>query len=139
MKPIVEVGNLWDRIYRIASADFPELKMKPPGQKGAQSKWLIFKADLPARVTIDWKITKATMDLSFWKGAKTAPSQLISLSSLPHGATFEVVGQTTVIRVPLSRTCLDWTEMADAEIRAGLTTARQLLRFYSDKLTREVG
>jgi serine/threonine protein kinase len=128
------VGNLWVRIYRIAKTEFPELKMDPPGEKGAQSKWLIFKADLPPRVTIDWKITKATMDLSFWKGAKNAPTQPISLSSLPPGVTLGRLGETTAISVPLSRPPSDWTQMADDEIRAGLGTACKLLRFYGENL-----
>jgi len=134
MAPVVEVGALWERIYRMATTEFSELNMNPPGEKGAQSKWLVFKANLPPRVTIDWKITKATMDLSFWKGAKNAPTQEISLSSLPAGARLGLLRDTTVISVPLSRPPSDWTQMGSDEIRAGLGTARQLLSFYRENL-----
>jgi hypothetical protein len=130
MVPVLEVGDLWDRVYQIAKVEFPELKMNPPGEKGAQSKWIIFKADLPPRVTIDWKITKATIDLSFWKGAKNTPTQSIDLSPLPSGATLGRLGDTTAISVPLSRPPSEWTQMANGEIRAGLGAAVQLLQYY---------
>jgi hypothetical protein len=134
MVPVVDVGNLWERIYQIAKAEFPELKMNPPGEKGAQSKWIIFKADLPPRVTIDWKITKATIDLSFWKGAKNTPTQPINLSSLPSGATLGRLGDTTAISVPLSRPPSEWTQMADGGIRAGLEAAVKLIQYYRNNL-----
>ena len=66
--PAPEVTSLWQRIYQIANSEFPALGMKLPKEKGSNSSWVVFKADLPPRVTIDWKITKATVELSFWGG-----------------------------------------------------------------------
>lgn len=132
LTPVVEVGNLWNRIYEIADREFPDLKMAVPSRKGSQSKWMIFKAKLPSRITIDWKITKATVDLSFWKGAVHRPIQSINLSPLPGGATLEQLGDTIAIRVPVMRPPAEWTEMTDDQIRAALTAALELLRFYEN-------
>ena len=135
MAPVEHVGNLWNRIFQIANAEFPELEMKSPGEKGAQSKWLIFKANLPPRITIDWKITKATVDLSFWRGAIGAPTGPVNLSPLPTGATLMRLGETMAISIPLSRPPREWTEMPDDQIRSGLRAASMLLRFHRENLT----
>jgi hypothetical protein len=86
LTPAPKVTNVWERIYNVALKEFPFLQMPAPSAKGSQSKWIIFKADLPPRITIDWKITKAVVDLSFWKGAVLTPVHAIDLSRRPrHG------------------------------------------------------
>ena len=134
MVPVAQVGSLWDRIYRVAATEFPDLRMNPPSEKGGQSKWIIFKADLPAKITIDWKITKATVDLSFWPGAVHRPVQSINLSGLP-GAAVKLLGATTAISIPVSRPPADWTELTDDQVRHGLQVAADLLRFYRSNPT----
>jgi hypothetical protein len=106
--------------------------MAPPSDKGSQSKWIIFKADLPPRVIIDWKITKATVDLSFWKGASRRPAQSTNIESLRAGAALAKLGETDAITIPTTRPPAEWTEMEDRHIRDGLEAALQLLRFYKE-------
>jgi len=132
LAPDFQVTDLWTRIYRIASVEFPSLGMAPPSDKGSQSKWIIFKADLPPRVTIDWKITKATVDLSFWKGASRRPAQSTNIESLRAGAALAKLGETDAITIPTTRPPAEWTEMEDRHIRDGLEAALQLLRFYKE-------
>jgi hypothetical protein len=123
-------SNFWERVYQIASSEFPDLKMRAPSKKGSQSKWIIFKAGLPARITIDWKITMDAVDLSYWKGAFHTPIPSINLSELRPGATTEALGETATIRVPLSRTPALWIEMTNDQIQDGLKAASELLGFY---------
>ena len=80
LTPVAEIGELWLRIYAIASSKFPALQMKHPGEKGLGSHWVLFKADLPPRITIDWKIKQGTVDLSFWKGAPHYPNGNVDLT-----------------------------------------------------------
>ena len=128
--------SLWDRIYRIANAEFPDLGMKPPKAKGSNSNWVIFKADLAPRVTIDWKISKATVELSFWKGASPAPARAPDFSDLDgYGAgrpSFQTVGETKTIRVPLSRPPPDFVTIGEDLIREALRAAQGLHRFYRE-------
>ncbi|MCK1624628.1 PD-(D/E)XK nuclease family protein [Bradyrhizobium sp. 160] len=53
--PAPNVTAMWQRIYEIARAEFPALGMKAPTDKGEQSWWVIFKGNLPPRITVDWK------------------------------------------------------------------------------------
>jgi hypothetical protein len=124
------VGNLWRRIYRIANSEFVMLKMPMPTEKGSQSKWLIFKANLPPKITIDWKFTKGTVDLSFWKGAKHRPSEATVLSSLRAGASREIFGETIAISLPLEKPPAEWTDITDDQIRDSLRAASELLVYY---------
>ena len=94
---------------------------------------VIFKADLPARITIDWKIKNGVIDLSFWKGAVHAPSDAIDLSTLPAGSKVTKLGDTVAVRVPMESSQTNWVNLSDKEIRAGLTIAHQLLRFYKEQ------
>jgi hypothetical protein len=128
LTPAPKVTNVWERIYNIALQEFPLLQMPAPSAKGSQSKWIIFKADLPPRITIDWKITKAVVDLSFWKGAVHKPLPSIDLSM--RGASVAKAGETVVIRVSVSRPPASWIEMTDSQIRDGLSAAVELLKFY---------
>ena len=128
--PIAEVGNLWARIYDIALAEFPQLQMTEPKDKGAQSKWIIFKMDLPSGVTIDWKVTKPSMELSFWKKALTRPSENIELTSLGPSAEYKKLGDTDAITIPLARPPAEWTALTDNGIREALQIADKLYRFY---------
>ena len=129
MTPVAEVGDLWQRICEIASREYPELEMATPSRKGSQSKWIIFKADLPSRITIDWKITKPSIELSFWPNAIHQPVEDIDLSTL-DGAWREMNGRTTVIRLPGPRPPADWTTMPNEQIREALNAAQRLLQFY---------
>ena len=130
LTPAPEVTNVWERVYNIALKEFPSLQMPAPSAKGSQSKWIIFKADLPPRITIDWKITKVAVELSFWKGAVHTPLQSIDLSMLSPGASVAKAGETIAIRVPVSRPPASWIEMTDYQIRDGLSAAVELLMFY---------
>jgi hypothetical protein len=130
MVPSEAVGQLWQRIFRIAAREFPELKMATPSDKGSQSKWVIFKANLPPKITIDWKIPKATIDLSFWKGAKPQPNGALDLSKLRPNATRELLGTTIAIRIPLAPLATEWVAIPDEAIREALQAARELLAFF---------
>lgn len=130
MMPSEAVGELWRRIYGIAKVEFPELKMPVPSEKGGQSRWVIFKANLPAKITIDWKIPKAMVDLSFWKGARPRPKSDVNLLKLRPGATREMLGGTTVIRIPLTSACAEWITVSDDTIRDALSAAKELLDFF---------
>jgi len=129
MAPVPEVGDLWQRIFEIASREFPDLEMAAPSDKGSQSKWIIFKADLPAKITIDWKITSPSIELSFWPGAIHWPVENIDLSALA-GARREMSGKTTAIRLPGPRPPADWTKIPNEQIREALGEALKLLHFY---------
>jgi hypothetical protein len=130
LTPAPEVTNVWQRIYTIATREFPALEMEVPSDKGSQSKWIIFKSDLPNRITIDWKITKATVDLSFWPGAVHKPLPSIDLSNLADGAELKDLGKTTAISIPVSSPPANWVDITDDQIRAGLAAANTLLEFY---------
>ena len=132
MVPVAEVGDLWGRIFEIASTEFPELKMTAPTQKGGQSKWIIFKAGLPSKITIDWKITKPSVELSFWPGAMHRPSDSMDLSGLKGGRR-GLNGRTAVIGLPAPRPpSEDWTKMPDDQVREALGMAQSLLQFYRE-------
>jgi len=110
LTPSVEVTSMWERIFDLANNEFPLLRMKAPNSKGGQSWWVIFKADLPARITIDWKIKNGVIDLSFWKGAVHAPSDAIDLSTLPAGSKVTKLGDTVAVRVPMESSQTNWVE-----------------------------
>lgn len=131
LAPVEAVTDLWDRIYKMARSDFPELQMKVPGEKGSHSNWVIFKANLPPRITIDWKIGRATVELSFWRYVKNIPTT-INLSLLPQGTTTAKLGETTAIQVPLDPPPTNWTEISHAQIKSALEGARKLLQFYKE-------
>jgi len=130
MVPVEEVGALWCRIFDIASSDFPALGMKPPGEKGGNSNWVLFKADLPPKVSIDWKITKRSVELSFWKDAAQRPTADIDLSRLPGGAAYRRIGDTDAICVMAPVPPQQWTALSDGQIREALAIANTLLQFY---------
>jgi len=84
--PAPQVTSMWQRIYEIARTEFPELGMKAPANKGENSWWVIFKGDLPPRITIDWKVKNGAVDLSFWNGARHMPT---SFSQVPPDAALK--------------------------------------------------
>ncbi|MBZ9774021.1 PD-(D/E)XK nuclease family protein [Mesorhizobium sp. CO1-1-8] len=132
------VTSLWQRIYEIASSEYPTLEMKRPNDKGSNSSWVIFKGSLPPKVTIDWKIKKATVDLSFWPGALKKPPDTIDLAALTTGITsgkpvLQTLGATRVITVPLSRPPSDFVGMSDELIGEALKTAVALRIFYHEQ------
>lgn len=135
--PAPEVTSFWHRIHRIASREFPALGMKQPNDKGSNSSWVIFKGALPLQVTIDWKITKATVDLSFWQGAARVPPSTMELSDLAAcGAgkpSIQTVGQTRMIRVPISPAPAEFVHMDDDTIREALRAALALHGFYQER------
>jgi hypothetical protein len=128
--PNAEVTGFWARVYEIASTEFSELKMAPPSEKGSKSSWITFKAGLPPRVTIDWKITDAAVDLSVWRGALPTPLHSRTLS-LPAGAALEKRGTTETIRMPLSIPPTAWIAMPDRQIKEALALSVKLLRFFN--------
>jgi hypothetical protein len=130
LAPVAEVGSFWRRVHAIASTEFPDLEMLAPSDKGRQSKWIIFKADLPPRITIDWKITSATVELSFWHGAIQQSIKSLPFPSLPVGSILSQKGTTEMIRIPLSTPPTDWIAMADNQIREALSASRRLLQFF---------
>ncbi|WP_441228226.1 hypothetical protein AB7813_14740 [Tardiphaga sp. 20_F10_N6_6] len=125
--PAPEVTNLWQRVYRTATAEFPQLMMKKPDDKGSDSWWLIFKGDLPKFTTIDWKVKNGFVDLSYWRGATNRPTEL---SAAPTGARFLVIGTTTVFRVEVSKPPELWSTVSDEQIRESLGVAARLLDFH---------
>jgi hypothetical protein len=136
--PDEEVTNLWDQVYGIACSEFPNLAMKMPAKKGGNSNWIIFKGDLPSRITVDWKIKKGTIDLSFWKGAVHYPPIGLDLHTLGTGATRRLLGETTVIQMPAPRASEQWARVTDDTIREALTIARRLHEFYWNNRARFV-
>jgi hypothetical protein len=126
--PAPEVTTMWQRVYEIARTEFPLLGMKPPTDKGENSWWLIFKGNLPSRITIDWKIKNGIVDLSFWNGALHKPTPS---SEVPHGASFMKSGTTTMFRVIVEKPPKGWADLSDEQIRKSLKVAESLLNFYN--------
>lgn len=122
---------MWQRIFKIANHDFPSLQMKQPGDKGPDSWWIVFKGDLPKYITLDWKIPRGTVDLSFWNGAHYKP---VELSSLPQGAALVHSGTTTMIRQSISSPVDDWPNISDQAIRQALDTASSLMEFFNSNI-----
>jgi hypothetical protein len=132
--PNTEVTSFWARVYGIASTEFSELKMTAPSEKGSKSSWIIFKAGLPPRITIDWKITDAAVDLSIWRGALPTPLNS-KILSLPAGAKLEKRGTTEMIRMSLSVPPTNWIAMPDSQIKEALAISVKLLQFFNDNRT----
>jgi hypothetical protein len=126
--PAPEVTTMWQRIYEIARTEFPLLGMKAPTDKGGNSWWVIFKGNLPSRITIDWKIKNGAVDLSFWNGARHKPTPS---SETPPGASFMTSGTTTMFRVLVEKPSKDWVELTDEQIRKSLKVADELLNFHN--------
>ena len=125
--PAPQVTGMWQRVFEIADKEFPSLKMKPPSAKGADSWWLVFKGDLPPKITIDWKVRSGALDLSFWNGAGHKPT---SSTPIPDGASIVKSGTTTMIRRSLDEPLERWVDLADGQIRDALNAACAMLRFY---------
>jgi len=127
--PVPEVTNMWKRIYNIASVEFSALAMGPPAEKGANSWWLIFKANLPPGITIDWKLKNGFVDLSFWDRASYKPT---ASSKTPPGANFLVSGKTTMFRAVIQKPPAQWVDLTDTEIRQALVKCSELLKFHDE-------
>lgn len=129
--PNEEVGQLWQRIYRIADTEYPLLAMKSPGAKGSQSSWIIFKGDLPPKITVDWKVREGTVGLSFWKGAPYRPDHATDLSTLGTRARWRAAGTTVMIETDVPKPPSEsWAAISDSDIRQALTSAIRLLEFF---------
>lgn len=126
--PSDRVTELWRRIHSIAESCYSELQFEKPGTKGSSSSWVVFKAGLPTYVTIDWKITKGIVDLSFWKGASHRPLENMDLGELDASLTQS--GTTSLIRAAVSLPPSDWSDLSDAQIHDALLMAVRLLNFY---------
>jgi len=122
---------MWQRIYEIARTEFQTLGMKAPTDKGENSWWVIFKGNLPSRITIDWKVKNGAVDLSFWNGARHKPTPS---SEAPLGASFMISGTTTMFRVLVDKPSKDWVELTDDQIRKALKVAEGLLNFHNTHL-----
>ncbi len=75
------VSRFWEDYYRVAAADFPALRMAPPGGKPAGSSFIYFRGALPAlvagrRADIVHKFAHGWVDLQF---RDTAPEDLEAL------------------------------------------------------------
>ena len=132
--PAPAVTGLWQRVFEIARVHYPELRMPAPTDKGASSYWFIFKPGLPPRITIDWKLRKGTVGLSFWKGAKPYPTNSIRLDGLPVGARLATSGTTKIVEVPWDRPGENWSQVSDDSIHKGLALATDLLSFYQQRI-----
>ncbi|WP_354129866.1 hypothetical protein [Bradyrhizobium sp. RT3b] len=111
--------------------------MKPPGKKGSESIWISFKARLPPNITIDWKITKSVVDLSFWPSSSQKPVPVLDLTEL--GAFADKAGNTVLIRIAVSSPPVKWADVTDSQIHEALTAATSLLRFYQTTPTAFAG
>jgi hypothetical protein len=125
--PAPQVTVMWRRVFEVAERNFPLLKMKPPTEKTADFWWLLFKADLPPNITIDWKVRTGTIDLSFWSGARRKPT---SSSPIPAGASFMTSGSTRMFRRTLEKPPEQWVDLTDGQIRNALTAAYGMLEYY---------
>jgi PD-(D/E)XK nuclease superfamily len=125
--PAPQVTTMWQRIFEIAEKEFPLLKMKAPTEKGGASWWLIFKGDLPANITIDWKVRQGSVDLSFWNRARHKPT---ASSPVPPGALLMTSGTTTMFRRALEQPPEQWVDLTDQQIRNALNVAYGMLEFY---------
>ncbi len=123
-----DVTTLWTRVYGIASTGYTDLRMDHPGNRKSGSIWISFKAGLPPNITIDWKITMAVVDLSFWPSAPQKPTEGLDLADL--GAFTDKTGNTALIRVAVSNPPVKWVDLTDIQIHEALTAASNLLRFY---------
>lgn len=134
MIPVPEITRFWNRVYEIAQQQYPVLKMSLPGEKGQNSAWMIFKADLPSRITIDWKVRKNTVELSFWPGVpipSIKEADLVSLNEIARGKVLKSVsGKTTLVRVPISPVPENFIDMSDDQIEEALRAAAALVSFY---------
>jgi hypothetical protein len=126
--PAPAVTAMWLRIYEIARTEYPLLGMKAPSDKGGNSWWLIFKGNLPPNVTVDWKVNKGFIDLSFWNGAQRKPT---AISAAPADASFVARGSTVMFRAHVSEPSQNWAELTDEQIRQSLKVADGFLRFYN--------
>ncbi|WP_027062509.1 hypothetical protein [Mesorhizobium loti] len=124
------VASLWERVFDIASFEFPELRMKSPGDKGSNSSWIIFKANLPKRITIDWKVLRGTVGLSFWAGAGVRQTELTELAQIGNRAWWRTEGTSAMIEIDVGAPNENWTELSDDEVRKALLAASALLAFY---------
>jgi hypothetical protein len=125
--PAPQVTTMWQRVFEIAEKEFPLLRMKPPTEKGADSWWLVFKGDLPPYITIDWKVRRGMLDLSFWSGARHKPTPS---SPVPAGASFMTSGTTTMFRQSLGEPPQKWVDLTEEQIRNALNAAYGMLNFY---------
>ncbi|MET4320311.1 hypothetical protein [Bradyrhizobium sp. RT5a] len=125
--PAPKVTTMWQRIYEVARVEFPALGMKAPTEKGEQSWWVIFKGNLPPRITVDWKVKNGHVDLSFWKSAPHKPT---ASSEMPHGASFVTSGTTTIFRCLVEKPSKKWAELTDSQIRTALAVAEDLINFH---------
>jgi hypothetical protein len=125
--PAPQVTGVWRRVFEIADKEFPLLRMKPPTAKGADSWWLVFKGDLPPNITIDWKVRRGTIDLSFWNAADHKPTPS---TPVPDGALMVKSGTTTMFRRFLGEPSEQWADLADRQIRDALNAACAMLSFY---------
>jgi hypothetical protein len=128
------VTELWERIFAIASVEFPVLGMKAPGVKKTASDWVVWKGSLPPHISLDWKIRSACVDLSFLKGC---PQMRAALSAVHNLADTRLIRTTSTIAL---RTVLEppeepWTAISDTQIRQALQAAECLLSFYRQVLT----
>lgn len=130
LTPSADVSALWQRIYLMATTHFPDLKMEVPTEKGSQSKWVVFKGDLPPRITIDWKITKATVELSFWKGAQARFINFAKQRPFQRNSKLVELGGTLAIQTAVIAPPSDWTSIPDDQINDALAKANDLLAFF---------
>lgn len=131
-----DVTAFWQRVYAIAASEFPALKMKAPGAKGAYSNWLTFKGDLPSGITIDWKVSRGVVDLTFWEGEAFPPGLLeAAINAGIAGAQMNARGaKAKALTIILPSRSGNFIEMDDDHIRCALKAANDLLAFYSPRL-----
>lgn len=127
------VTELWGRIFVIAREEFPALDMKFPGMKRTASDWVVWKASLPAHVSLDWKIRSACVDLSFLRGCPQMPTEMPATPKLA-GTRLVRTTTTIVLRTALEAPPEPWTGISAAQIRRALRAADSLLCFYRQVL-----
>jgi hypothetical protein len=103
--------SYWEYICR----QHPKLKMNDPKNKGPRSVWIVLKThDMPAAITLDHKIDRHVMDLTF---QSTSVDDLRRIKSdWPKDITPLQVGKSTALRktVPKLDMAVPFEDQIDA-------------------------
>ncbi|MFQ5931532.1 MAG: hypothetical protein ACE5MM_03905 [Nitrospiraceae bacterium] len=140
MIPDATVTGFFKSYWKIASAEFPELRMQTPGDLPAKSTWACFnRTGLPKGIVIFHKLEKGFVDLSF---SATLSSDLAAAYSEVLEGDMEIhqTNKSSVVRMEVP--IVDAYEAFDGQtgnVRTCLEAAKRLLNFYRENESRVVG
>ena len=138
----VATDAFWDAAYRIATAEFPTLEMKPIRvTKG--STWINLRPrdmpTMPKRIYISLKGDRGFVDLTFTKTTAHRFHQQVN-AMLTDGMSIHQTGEATAIRVETDGFAMtDEIELGLVRVRSAFSASARLIEFYRrnrDKLDR---